>query len=98
MNTTELIDRLAKRLQVNKAEAKRLLNAHLDALGRHLASGDSVVLRGFGTFSVRRTRSHNGYLPNTKVKAHFPGHQRPHFRPSNRLKAEIENPGDAGKI
>jgi len=93
MNTTELIDSLATRLQVSRAEAKRILNAHLDSVARHLALGDSVVLRGFGTFSVKRTRSHRGYLPNTKTKAYFPGHQRPHFRPSNTLKAAVRDSG-----
>lgn len=91
MNTTELIDRLAQRLGTSKAEARRLLNAYLERIGRHLAAGDSVVLRGFGTFSVKQTHTHVGRLPATTTKALIPGHQRPHFRPSAKLKTEVQN-------
>lgn len=92
MNTTELVERLAKRLDLSKAEAKRLLNAHLEAIARHLVQGDSVVLRGFGTFEIRQTRAHKGRLPGTDTEALMPGHRRPHFRPSAKLKADVQEP------
>lgn len=92
MNTTELIERLATRLGVSKAEAKRLLHAHLEAIAGHLAAGDSVVLRGFGTFEIKRSHAHKGYLPGADAEALIPGHRRPHFRPSVRLKSEVQEP------
>lgn len=93
MNTTQLIARLAQRLGISKAEAHRLLHAHLERIGHHLAAGDTVVLRGFGTFSVKRTSSHRGRLPDSAKTAIVPGHRRPHFRPSAKLKAEVQATG-----
>ncbi|KAA3629262.1 MAG: HU family DNA-binding protein [Proteobacteria bacterium] len=92
MNTTELVERLAKQLAISKAEAKRLVQAHLEAITHHLAMGDSVVLRGFGTFGIKHTHTHKGYLPNADAEALIPGHRRPHFRPAAKLKAEIQEP------
>lgn len=95
MNTTELVEQLATRLAVSKAEAKRLINAHLEAISRHLAAGDSVVLRGFGTFGIKHTHTHKGYLPSADSDALIPGHRRPHFRPSDKLKSDIQEPGSS---
>ncbi len=92
VNTTELVEQLAKRLHLSKAQAKRLLNAHLEAIARHLVAGDSVVLRGFGTFEIRHTRTHKGHLPGSDREALIPGHRRPHFRPSATLKADVQEP------
>ena len=90
MNTTELVEQLATRLSISKAEAKRLLNAHLEAITRHLVAGDSVVLRGFGTFETKRTHTHKGYLPTADSEALIPGHRRPRFRPSAKLKSDVK--------
>jgi len=90
MNTTEIIEHLARRLAISKAEARRIVHAHLEAISRHIAAGDTVVLRGFGTFGSKRTHAHKGYLPNTDTEALIPGHRRPFFRPSSRLKAEVQ--------
>ncbi len=92
MNTTELAERLATRLGVSKAEARRLIRAHLEAVAVHLTAGDSVVLRGFGTFEVRHTRAHPGRLPGSDTATLIPGHRRPHFRPSAALKTRVNEP------
>lgn len=92
MNTTELVEQLAQRLSISKAEAKRLLHAHLEAIARHLTAGETVVLRGFGTFGIKRTHAHKGYLPGAATEALIPGHRRPFFRPSAKLKADVHEP------
>lgn len=92
VNTTELVEKLAVRLGVSKAEAKRLLSAHLEAIARHLAAGDRVVLRGFGTFDTRHTHAHKGYLPGSAAEALIPGRRRPRFRPSARLRSDFRDP------
>lgn len=52
MRKSDLIDDVAKRADITKAAAAAAIDATLDAITDTLKSGDSVILTGFGTFSV----------------------------------------------
>ncbi len=52
MNTAEIIKRLARQSSITQVKAKRLLKLHTDNMAQHLAQGDQLVLRGFGSFKV----------------------------------------------
>ncbi len=86
MTTSELIERLAARLNVSRAESRRLVNGYLAAIVRNLSQGRSVVLQGFGTFAVRRTKPRRAYLPSAKRKMLIPAHRQPHFKPAAKLR------------
>ena len=59
MNKSDLVDAVAGRADMSKAEAGRAVDAVLGSVGDALGNGDSVFLVGFGTFSVRH-RAKNG--------------------------------------
>ena len=59
MNTGELIKQLAKNLNITQKQARRLLEQELDAIAEQLSLDHSVIIRGFGSFSVKQTRSQN---------------------------------------
>lgn len=65
MNKSELIDAIATGADLSKAAAGRALDATLDAMTKTLASGDSVSLVGFGTFSVKERAARTGRNPRT---------------------------------
>jgi nucleoid DNA-binding protein len=67
MNTTDLIKQLAEKLAITQKEAHRLLHQELNAIAAQLAEGHQVTIRGFGSFSLRQTRSPKGTpeQPNT---------------------------------
>ena len=52
MNKTELVNAIAENANLSKADAKKALEATLDAIAGALKSGDKIALVGFGTFSV----------------------------------------------
>lgn len=56
MNTTDLIKQLATQLAITQKEAHRLLHQELNAITEQLAEGKQVIIRGFGTFSLRPAR------------------------------------------
>ena len=53
MNKQELIENIATSADITKAAAGRALDSMIDSITDSLKTGDSVVLVGFGTFSVR---------------------------------------------
>jgi len=65
VNKQELIDRMAASADITKAAAGRALDSMLDSVTDSLKKGDSVVLVGFGTFSVRERKARTGRNPRT---------------------------------
>ena len=52
MNKTELIEKIAVGAELSKADAKKALEATIEAIKNALVDGDKIQLIGFGTFSV----------------------------------------------
>ena len=65
MTKSDLVDAVAGRADMSKAEAGRAVDAVLGSVGDALGNGDSVSLVGFGTFSVRHRAARMGRNPQT---------------------------------
>ena len=51
MKKSELASHVAAQSSLSKAQAERVVDAVFSAIGEALASGESVVIPGFGTFT-----------------------------------------------
>lgn len=65
VNKSELIDAIAASADIPKAAAGRALDAVIESVTGALKAGDSVVLVGFGTFSVTDRPARTGRNPQT---------------------------------
>ena len=68
MNKTELIEKIAVGAELSKADAKKALEATLEAIKNALIDGDKIQLIGFGTFAVSERPAREGINPATKEK------------------------------
>lgn len=68
MNKSELIDLIAEKSNLTKADSKVALEAVLSSIQDTLKKGDAIQLIGFGTFSVVEKPEHQGINPATKEK------------------------------
>lgn len=68
MNKTELIEKIAAKAELTKADAKKALDAATEAIKEALVAGDGIQLIGFGTFSVNERPAREGINPATKEK------------------------------
>ena len=68
MNKTDLVEKIAAGAGLSKVDAKKALNAAIDAVKEALIAGDKVALVGFGTFSVNERPAREGINPATKAK------------------------------
>ncbi|MBQ2366079.1 MAG: HU family DNA-binding protein [Bacteroidaceae bacterium] len=68
MNKTELVNAIAQNAGLTKADAKKALDATLDAVANALVGGDKVALLGFGTFSVNERPARTGVNPANGAK------------------------------
>ncbi len=65
MNKAELIDQMAAKSGLSKADAKRAVDAFVDATTGALKKGDRVALVGFGSFSISHRNARTGRNPQT---------------------------------
>ena len=68
MNKTELIEKIAVGAELSKADAKKALEATIEAIKNALVDGDKIQLIGFGTFSVSERPAREGINPATKQR------------------------------
>ena len=66
MNKTELVSSIAAKSGLSKSDAKKALDATVEAIAEALKAGDKVALVGFGTFSVNERPARQGINPATK--------------------------------
>ena len=89
MNKMELIDAVASKSGVSKAQAKRMLDCLIDEIKRSLSKKEAVSLTGFGTFVVSRRAARQGRNPRTGVTLNIPAMNVPRFRAGKTLKDAI---------
>ena len=67
MNKTELVSAIAAKAGLSKSDAKKALDATVEAISEALKAGDKVALVGFGTFAVAERPERQGINPATKA-------------------------------
>ncbi len=90
MNKSELIDAIAEKSGLTKADAGRALDATVASISDALAKGESVTLVGFGTFSVKDRAERQGFNPKTKEPLTIPATKVPAFKAGKSLKDAVE--------
>ena len=89
MNKSELIDAIAAKADLPKAAAGRALDATLEAITGTLKGGDSVVLVGFGTFTVKDRAARTGRNPQTGAEIQIAAAKVPSFKAGKALKDAV---------
>ena len=90
MSKSDLVDAVAGRADMSKAEAGRAVDAVLGSVGDALGNGDSVSLVGFGTFSVRHRAARMGRNPQTGATMQIAASKVPGFKAGKALKDKVK--------
>ncbi len=90
MNKQELIEAVASRTELSKAEAGRAVDAVLEVITETLAKGEKVSLVGFGSFEVRHRQARMGRNPRTNEMIHVPATKVPAFKAGKKLKDAVK--------
>ena len=62
----------------------------LDAIGRSLAQGNRVEIRGFGSFRLNYLQARNSRNPKTGASVSVPAKSVPHFTAGKELRERVE--------
>lgn len=72
MNKTDLIAKIAEGAGLSKVDAKKALDATIEAIAGAVKAGDKVALVGFGTFDIAERAERQGINPATKETITIP--------------------------
>ena len=97
MNKTDLIQRLADKHELSKAEAGRILETLLDTIVTSVKKGDAVTIPGFGSFKQHARAARAGVNPSTGAKIKIAAAKLPKFTAGATFKAAVDPKGAARK-
>lgn len=72
MNKSELISKIAEGAGLSKVDAKKALEAGMEAISAALKADEKVALVGFGTFSTGVRPARQGKNPRTGETVNIP--------------------------
>ena len=97
MTKAELVDEVARVVQLTKKQAETIVNIVFDSIVDSLRSGQKIELRGFGSFRLRKREPRKGRNPKTGDKVDVPPKKVPYFKPGKELKDLINREAEAAE-
>jgi DNA-binding protein HU-beta len=89
LNKQNLVEAIAKEVEMTKVDAEKALKATLGAITKELKKGGSVTLIGFGTFSVMKRKARKGKNPRTGEVIKIAAKKVPKFKPGKDLRETV---------
>ena len=90
MNKMALVELLAEKHGVTKADAERMVDTLIDAIIGALKSGDEVSIAGLGIFSAKMRAARTARNPRTGESIQVPAMRVPKFRAAKALKDAVK--------
>lgn len=94
MNKSELIEALAQDIGVPHREAAAITNTVIDTMTEALARGESIEIRGFGSFVIKNYGSYEGRNPKTGKKIKVSPKKLPFFKVGKDLREQVNKNRD----
>ena len=90
MIRSELLQALAsENPDLRPEEVEQVLTIFFDEIGKRLAEGGRVELRGFGAFSTRAREARTGRNPRTGESVDVPAKRVPYFKPGKEMRERL---------
>jgi integration host factor subunit beta len=89
MNKSQLIEALAQEINLPLREASPITDTILDTMVEALTAGDSIEIRGFGSFVVKEYDSYVGRNPKTGDSIKVPSKKLPFFKVGKDLTEKV---------
>ena len=89
MTKQQLIEKVAAKTELKKAEVEVAIDSVLDLVAEALRSNERVDLRGFGSFVVKERKERQGRNPRTGETITIAAKRDASFRPSKELTDEL---------
>ena len=89
MKKKDLINAISQRSGMGKGDSENALNAVIACISDLLSQGDSIVLPGFASISVKERAARTGRNPSTGQPLNIPASKIVSFKAGSKLKEGI---------
>lgn len=89
MSKQQLVDMIAEKAGLTKADAARALDATMDSIKDALKNGEKVSLVGFGTFATSKREAREGRNPRTGETVKIAARTAVTFKAGSKLKDAV---------
>ena len=89
MTKTELVENLAEQQNISMSEARSIVGIIVATMADALIQGDSIEIRGFGSFQVRAYAAYTGRNPRTGKEVLVPPKKLPFFKAGKALRQQM---------
>ncbi len=89
VSTGQIIDDVAQRAGLSKAEAKKVVQALSEVLAERLSNGARIQITGLGSFDIRDRAAREATNPRTKEKIQVAATKVVGFRPATSLRERV---------
>ena len=89
LKKVEIVDAIATKTGLPKADSRRALDAFASVVNEALAKGNRVPIAGFGTFGVSKRSAREGRNPRTGEKVKISARNAVKFTPGTALKDAV---------
>ncbi len=95
LTKADLVETLVEETELNKRDAKELVDLFFEEVKTALESGRTVKLSGFGNFDLRDKKQRPGRNPKTGEEIPITARRVVTFKPGQKLKAKVEDYSDS---
>lgn len=96
MNKSEVVNLVADRTSLSRAQAEEAISALIDTVAEAVSAGDRVLLSGLGTFERRLGSARTGRNPQTNTPMRIPPRFKVRFNPSTAFRRMLDDAMDEG--
>jgi nucleoid DNA-binding protein len=90
MTKADLVDHVAATTQLPKNKTEAVITGFLQGIMDALHAGDTVELRGFGSFRLRHRQARTGRNPRTGGPVHIPAKAVPSFTAGKAFQESVQ--------
>jgi DNA-binding protein HU-beta len=90
MTKQQLVDKVAAKTELGKAEVALAVDSVLDVIAEALRSNERVDLRGFGSFVVKERKERQGRNPRTGETITIAAKRDAGFKPGKELAEKLQ--------
>jgi DNA-binding protein HU-beta len=94
MTKAELVAEVSSKTGIEKVAVQTTVEAFMTSIKNAVGKGDSVYLRGFGSFTIKRRAEKTGRNISKNTTIIIPAHNIPAFKPSktfvNAVKTKVK--------
>lgn len=89
MNKSELIEKLADKMDIPVREASSIINTIIETMRDSLANSNPIEIRGFGSFMIKEYKPYTGRNPKTGEKIEVAPKKLPFFKVGKGLREQV---------